>query len=121
MTDKSYNNWQLSSDSFVEEAVGNYIKTERKRQNKTQAMVAEAADISRSTLSLLERGETVTLATLIRVLRVLNQMHVFQAFEVREQESPIALAKRDKAKRQRVRPKKSPKKSSKKTEKKSDW
>ncbi len=118
MTDNSYTKWQNHSDSAVEEALGEYVKAERQRQNKTQAMLAEAADISRSTLSLLERGETVTLATLIRVLRVLNRLQVFQAFEVHEQESPIALAKKDKAKRQRVRPKKK-KKASK--NKKSDW
>jgi len=117
MTDKPYKKWQLSSDSHVEEAVGEYVKTQRKRQNKTQAMVAEAAQISRSTLSLLERGETVTLATLIRVLRVLNQMHIFEAFDTTEVVSPIALAKKDKARRQRVRPKKNNKTET----KKSDW
>ena len=106
MTVNSYNLWQEISDAAVEEAIGTYIKTERKRQNKTQAMLAEAADISRSTLSLLERGETVTLATLIRVLRVLNRLQVFQNFEVKEQISPLELAKKDHAKKQRVRPKK---------------
>lgn len=117
VNDISYNNWQQSSDSAVEEAIGSYVKAERKRQNKTQAMIAEAADISRSTLSLLERGETVTLATLIRVLRVLNRLQVFQNFEVTEQISPLELAKKDHAKKQRVRPKKK----SSKPKKKSDW
>ena len=36
------------------------------------------------TLSLLERGETVTVTTLIQVLRVLDQLSVLHVFEVRE-------------------------------------
>jgi len=35
-------------------------------QNKTQEMLSQAAGISRLTLSLLERGETVTLATFMQ-------------------------------------------------------
>jgi transcriptional regulator with XRE-family HTH domain len=65
--------------------------------------VAEAAGISRSTLSLLERGETVTLATLIQVLRVLDQLQVMEAFDVQQSISPMALAKAEKEKRKRAR------------------
>ena len=46
------------------------------------------AGISRSTLSLLERGETVTLSTLIQVLRVLGQLNIMQAFTVQQNISP---------------------------------
>jgi transcriptional regulator with XRE-family HTH domain len=73
-------------------------------QNKTQAMVAEAAGISRSTLSLIEKGASITLATLIQVLRVLDQLQVMEAFEVHQQPSPIALAKAEKEKRKRASP-----------------
>jgi transcriptional regulator with XRE-family HTH domain len=72
-------------------------------QNKTQDMLSREAGISRSTLSLLERGETVTLATLIQVLRVLNQLQVMDAFEVHQRISPIALAKAEQEKRKRAR------------------
>ena len=65
--------------------------------------MAKAAGISRSTLSLLERGETVTLATFIQVLRVLDQLHVMNAFEIQQSISPLALAKAEKKKRKRVR------------------
>ncbi len=101
----SYLNWQIMNDVAIEKAIGRFVKSVRQQQNKTQSEVADAARISRSTLSLLERGETVTLATLIQVLRVLNQLHVFSLFEAKDQASPLALAKIDKMKRQRVRKK----------------
>ncbi len=105
MTDTSYKDWQVLSDIAIEQQIGAFVKTHRLRQNKTQSDVAKAANISRSTLSLLERGETVTLATLIQVLRVLDQLHVFQSFEVQEQLSPIALAKLERQQRTRARAK----------------
>ncbi len=103
MTDMSYKNWLSMSDSALSQQIGAFIKHQRMEQNKTQDMVAEAAGISRSTLSLLERGETVTLATLIQVLRVLDQLQVMEAFEVQQSISPMALAKAEKEKRKRAR------------------
>jgi transcriptional regulator with XRE-family HTH domain len=90
------------SDDTLALKVGNFIKHQRLQQNKTQEWVAEAAGISRSTLSLLERGETVTLATLIQVLRVLDQLQVMEVFEIQQSISPLALAKAEKQKRKRA-------------------
>jgi len=103
MTDKSFKEWVSMSDKALAEYIGVYVRHHRMEQNKTQDEIATAAGISRSTLSLLERGETVTVATLIQVLRVLDQLSVFNAFEVRETLSPLALAKQQKEKRQRAR------------------
>jgi transcriptional regulator with XRE-family HTH domain len=75
-------------------------------QNKTQDALSKAAGISRSTLSLLERGETVTLSTLLQVLRMLNQLYVLEAFNVVKTISPMALVKEAKAQRYRARSKK---------------
>ena len=91
------------SDTALSQQIGAFVKHQRMEQNKTQYMVAKAAGISRSTLSLLERGETVTLATFIQVLRVLDQLHVMNAFEIQQSISPLALAKAEKKKRKRVR------------------
>lgn len=91
------------SDDALAKQVGAFIKHHRLEQNKTQDTVATAAGISRSTLSLLERGETVTLATLIQVLRVLDQLQVMEAFELQNSISPMALAKAEKEKRKRAR------------------
>jgi transcriptional regulator with XRE-family HTH domain len=102
MTDISYKNWDAMSDRSLSEHIGNFIKHHRMEQNKTQEVAAAAAGISRSTLSLLERGETVTLATLIQVLRVLDQLHVLDVFTVEQTVSPMVLAKMEKYKRKRA-------------------
>jgi transcriptional regulator with XRE-family HTH domain len=103
MNDSSYKNWASMSDKALIEQIGAYIKHHRLQQNKTQEEVAGEAGISRSTLSLLERGETVTLTTLIQVLRVLDQLHVMDSFKVNETVSPLTLAKLEKEKRKRAR------------------
>jgi len=102
MTDLSYNNWDSMSDKALAEQIGAFVKHHRMEQNKTQDVLAKAAGISRSTLSLLERGETVTLATLIQVLRVLDQLHIMETFIVQQIISPLALAKIEKNKRKRA-------------------
>lgn len=91
------------SDTALSRHIGKFIRHHRLEQNKTQDDLAKEAGISRSTLSLLERGETVTVNTLIQVLRVLDQLQVLGVFEIRETISPLALAKFQKAKRRRAR------------------
>ena len=94
------------SDKALALHLGDFIKHHRMEQNKTQEALALAAGISRSTLSLLERGETVTMATFIQVLRVLDLLYVMEAFNVVKVISPMALVKEAKAQRYRVRAKK---------------
>jgi transcriptional regulator with XRE-family HTH domain len=103
MTDKSFKEWASMSDKALTKHIGAFVRHHRMEQNKTQGELAAAAGISRSTLSLLERGETVTVTMLIQVLRVLDQLQVFSAFEVRDTFSPLALTKLLKEKRQRAR------------------
>ena len=103
MTDLSYINWASMTDKALVAYIGTFVKHHRLEQNKTQDDLAHAAGISRSTLSLLERGETVTLATLIQVLRVLDQLHVMEVFSVQKTVSPLLLAKMEKEARQRAR------------------
>ncbi len=103
MTDKSFTNWASMSDQALSEHIGAFVRHHRLEQNKTQDALAHAASISRSTLSLLERGKTVTLTTLIQVLRVLEQLEVMAAFFVEQRISPLALAKIQRDKRQRAR------------------
>ncbi|MBA5245903.1 helix-turn-helix transcriptional regulator [Marnyiella aurantia] len=103
MNDKSIKNLESWSDSALLQFIGAFVKHQRLQQNKTQDDLATAAGISRSTLSLLERGNTVTLATLIQVLRILDQLHVLNVFQIEQTVSPLALAKLQKEKRQRAR------------------
>lgn len=103
MTDLSFKEWHSKSDQQLAAQIGKFIRHHRLEQNKTQEILSKEAGISRSTLSLLEHGETVTLATLIQVLRVLDQLQVMQAFEVKQSVSPIALAKAEQKSRKRAR------------------
>ena len=102
MTDKSYHNWSSMSDKALAEHIGRFVKEKRLELNKTQDALAHAAGISRSTLSLLEKGETVTLATLLQVLRVLDQLHILDVFSVQLTVSPMQLAKIELKKRKRA-------------------
>ena len=103
MNDNSYNDWVSMSDSALGATIGNFIKHHRLNQNKTQDEVSVAAGVSRSTLSLLERGEKVTLSSLIQVLRVLELLYVMDIFKISNEISPIEYAKLQKNKRQRAR------------------
>ena len=102
----SYTNWYSMSDKALVETIGAFIKQHRLDQNRTQNEVAKQAGISRSTLSLLEKGETVTVPTLIQVLRVLELLHIMDSFQIHEQISPLQLAKLEQEKRVRARSKK---------------
>jgi len=99
----SLSNWHSLSDKALAEHLGRFVRHHRMEQTKTQDNLAAAAGISRSTLSLLERGETVTLATLLQVLRALDQLHVLDAFTIQETISPLDLARSEHSKRQRSR------------------
>ena len=91
------------SDAALSQTIGSFVKHHRIQQNKTQHDLAQLAGISRSTLSLLERGESVTLMTVLQVLRVLNKLNVLESFLVTSQVSPLQLAKEQKKQRYRVR------------------
>ena len=93
-----------NTDLAILAMIGDFVKKKRVAQNKTQGTLASEAGISRSTLSLLERGEKVNLITLIQVLRVLDELQVLEGFEVIPEISPIEYIKlQKKQERQRVR------------------
>jgi len=103
MNENSDMNWISMNDKALCETIGKFIRHHRLSQNKTQEAVSVAAGISRSTLSLLERGEIVTLGSLIQVLRVLNLLYIMDVFEVKDEISPIEYARLQKKKRLRAR------------------
>jgi len=121
MNESSYKESQAISDEALEKRIGMYIKKVRQQQNKTQQEVATAANISRSTLSLLERGESGNLKTLIQVLRILDQLQTLEVFEYKEVLSPLALAKAQHKGKERVRKPKPSKATLSSTKKKSTW
>lgn len=70
--------------------------------NMTQSKFARKAAISRSTLSLIERGENSSVLNLIKVLRTLDALHVLRAFRVTQEPSPLQLAEGEKKQRKRA-------------------
>ena len=106
MNDKSYTEWQAMSDKSLMETIGIFIQSHRLNQNKSQDQVAAAAGISRSTLSLLERGEKTRIDSLIQVLRVLDLLYIMEMFKIHEQISPVEYAKLRKKQRKQASPKK---------------
>lgn len=99
--DKSYNEWYQMTDAALLKRIGHFVRHHRLNQNISQDEASTQAGISRSTLSLLERGEKVTLGTLLQVLRVLDLLHVMDVFEVQNEISPVAYAKAQKKIRKR--------------------
>ncbi|PHR31977.1 MAG: transcriptional regulator [Fluviicola sp.] len=104
MNDKSYIKWESMSDKSIMETIGKFIQSHRLNQNKSQSQVATSAGISRSTLSLLERGEKVRMDSFIQVLRVLDLLYVMDIFNIQEQISPIEYAKLKKKQRKKATP-----------------
>lgn len=90
------------SDKAILQQIGKYVKHQRIAQNLTQTELAEKAAISRSTLSLMERGENIVLLNLIKVLRILNALHVWEAFDTPTLISPILLAEAERKQRKRA-------------------
>jgi transcriptional regulator with XRE-family HTH domain len=103
MSETLYKNWDAMSDKALAEHIGHFIKEKRLERNQTQQQLARDAGISRSTLSLLEKGEVVTLATLLQVLRVLDQLKVLDVFTIRPVISPMQVAEMEMKLRRRAR------------------
>jgi transcriptional regulator with XRE-family HTH domain len=106
--EKAIKYWYAMSDPAILEVLGDFIQQTRLQQNKTQQQVATAAGINRSTLVQVENGGGGTLLSFIQILRALEQLQLFQSFEIRQQISPLQLAKIDQQKRQRASNKKAP-------------
>lgn len=102
MNDISGNNWYAITDKGLCETIGYFIKRQRVDQNKSQSEVSKAAGVSRSTLSLLERGKNVSISNLIQILRTLELLYIMDVFNVENEISPIAYAKMKMKSRQRA-------------------
>lgn len=90
------------SDAALMGHIGAFVRHHRLEQNRTQDDLSRDAGISRSTLSQLEKGETVTVTTLIQVLRLLDKLDVMEAFTVKQSVSPLAVAKAQLGQRKRA-------------------
>ena len=103
MTEISDKYWIAASDTVIMETIGTFIKYHRVQQNKSQGQLAKEAGIVRSTLSLFERGQNISMIVFVQLLRALKLLHLLQEFQVKQQISPIQLAKLEQSKRIRAR------------------
>lgn len=94
--------FSLLSDKAILNKIGLFVQQIRIKQNLNQQELANKSAVSRSTLSLLERGENISLINLLKILRILDALYVLKGFEVREDVSPLRLAKGEKKLRKRV-------------------
>ena len=101
--------WASMSDGAIISVIGEYLKHQRLAQNKTQAEVAQHAGLNRWTLTQIENGEAITMASFIQILRALDLLHILDAFRIETKISPIELARLEQQKRQRARSKKTDK------------
>lgn len=92
----------LLSDKALLQNIGNFIQQTRIQQTRTQEDLANDAAISRSTLSLIERGDNISLLNLIKILRILDALYVLKNFQLPEEISPLQLAKGENKPRQRA-------------------
>ena len=116
MTDISDKKWIATSDAAFLETIGSFIKHHRLEQNKTQKQLSKEAGIARSTLSLFEAGENTSLIVFIQLLRALKLLDLLKEFKIKQQISPIQLAKLEQSKKARARLKGKPI-----SKPKSDW
>lgn len=116
MAEISNMSWAAMSDIALLKTIGSFIKHHRLEQNKTQSKLSAEAGINRTTLSLIENGGSGNLLTFIQILRALKLLHLLQEFQIKQQISPIQLAKIELSKRIRARDK-----SAKNQKNKSDW
>lgn len=94
------------SDPAILGLLGKYIQEIRLQQNKTQQQVATVAGINRSTVVQIENGGKGSMISYVQILRALEQLQIFEHFEVKQQISPLQLAKLEQNKRQRASAKK---------------
>ena len=106
MMNKVKNNWVAMSDDAIIKSLGEYIKHHRVEQNRTQEDIAKDAGINRTTLSYLENGDIVNISTFIQVLRALDLLDVLDVFTIKDEISPLELAKLQEKKRKRASSKK---------------
>ena len=81
------------SDDKLALLLGEFIKHNRIDRNLSQDELATAAGLSRPTISLMERGKSMSLNSIIKVLRVLDVLYVFDVLQVPQELSPLEMLK----------------------------
>ena len=78
----------MLADAAICQKIGGKLKQTRLKQNITQQSLAEAANVSLSSIKKIENGEIGSFDSLLRVLRILGMLDVLQPLVEEEQLSP---------------------------------
>ena len=78
----------MLADAILLQKIGDRLKSVRLKQNITQQSLAEAANVSLSTIKKIEKGEIGSFDSLLRALRTLGKLDVLQPLVEEEQLSP---------------------------------
>jgi len=82
--------------------IGKRLKQARINRNMSQQELADRAGIGRSTVSLVERGQSGTLTVLVQILRALNMLEQLDNFMPIQLVSPLVLAEIERKRRKRA-------------------
>ena len=86
-------NIYILTDTAILAKIGEKLKSIRLKQNITQQSLAEAANISLSTLKSIEKGNIRSFDSLLRIMRTLGKLDVLQPLIEDEQLSPVSTTK----------------------------
>lgn len=78
----------MLTDTAILTTIGEKVKAVRLKQNITQQSLAEAANVSLSTIKKIEKGEIRSFDALLRMLRTLGMLDTLQQLVEEEQLSP---------------------------------
>ena len=78
----------MMQDALILTKMGQRLKSLRLKQNITQQSLAEAANVSLSTVKKIEKGEICSFDAFLRMLRTLGKLDVLQPLVEEEQLSP---------------------------------
>ena len=82
------NDIYMLADAVILNKMGQHLKSIRLKQNITQQSLAEATEVSLSTIKKMENGEIRSFDSLLRVLRTLGKLDVLQPLVEEESLSP---------------------------------
>ena len=89
------------SDDRLIRILGEFIKNHRINKNMSQEELGFAAGLSRPTVSLMERGKSMSLNSIVKVLRVLDLLYLFDALKIPQTISPLEMLKMQEKQRKR--------------------
>ena len=78
----------MLTDATILSKIGEKIKATRLKQNITQQSLSEAANVSLSSITKIEKGEIRSFDSLLRLLRTLGKLDTLQQLVEEEQMSP---------------------------------